>query len=209
MTDADLLRRILGAMRPDIPMDWHDQAWLAAKGLATLEAIEPIAATPAPLDEGVAAVTVPLDVLDSWHDLADRLSLDMLAHFDVDHTKAVTREAMLDASRRVGFLAYAAWLLGHSVVDGRWVPPTRYMRHMANGAPPPPPEDSFAATPAPLDVLTAALSRIEDICKPMSFDMSGRAVWFEGGTPAGGGSRQRIWEIAHAAIAAAYAEETK
>ena len=40
MTDADLLRRILGAMRPDIPMDWHDQAWLAAKGLATLEAIE-------------------------------------------------------------------------------------------------------------------------------------------------------------------------
>jgi len=22
MTDADLLRRILGAMRPDIPMDW-------------------------------------------------------------------------------------------------------------------------------------------------------------------------------------------
>jgi len=66
-----------------------------------------------------------------------------------------------------------------------------------------------AAAPAPLDVLTAALSRIEDICKPMSFDMSGRAVWFEGGTPAGGGSRQRIWEIAHAAIAAAYAEETK
>ena len=56
MTDADLLRRILGAMRPDIPMDWHDQAWLAAKGLVTLEAIEadaatsPLAATPVPLD---------------------------------------------------------------------------------------------------------------------------------------------------------------
>jgi len=48
VTDADLLRRILGAMRPDIPMDWHDQAWLAAKGLATLEAIEAEAATPAP-----------------------------------------------------------------------------------------------------------------------------------------------------------------
>jgi hypothetical protein len=54
VTDADLLRRILGAMRPDIPIDWHDQAWLAAKGLATLEAIEAdavtLAATPAPLD---------------------------------------------------------------------------------------------------------------------------------------------------------------
>ena len=51
MTDADLLRRILGAMRPDIPLDWHDNAWLAAKGLDTLEAIEraALAATPAPL----------------------------------------------------------------------------------------------------------------------------------------------------------------
>ena len=58
MTDADLLRRILGAMRPDIPMDWHDQAWLAAKGLATLEAIEAEAATLAPLDEVVAALVM-------------------------------------------------------------------------------------------------------------------------------------------------------
>jgi hypothetical protein len=40
MTDTDLLRRILGAMRPDHPLDWHDNAWLAAKGLDTLEAIE-------------------------------------------------------------------------------------------------------------------------------------------------------------------------
>jgi len=44
MTDADLLRRILGVMRPDIPIDWHDQAWLAARGLVTLEAIEQEAA---------------------------------------------------------------------------------------------------------------------------------------------------------------------
>ena len=58
MTDADLLRRILGAMRPDIPMDWHDQAWLAAKGLATLEAIEAEAATPAPLDWPLLLVAV-------------------------------------------------------------------------------------------------------------------------------------------------------
>ena len=44
MTDADLLRRILGAMRPDYPLDMHDNAWLAAKGLETLEAIEKEAA---------------------------------------------------------------------------------------------------------------------------------------------------------------------
>ena len=62
MSDADLLRRILGAMRPDIPMDWHDQAWLAAKGLVTLEAIEAdaagvtLAATPAPLSPIVITV---------------------------------------------------------------------------------------------------------------------------------------------------------
>ena len=66
MTDADLLRRILGAMRPDIPMDWHDQAWLAAKGLATLEAIEAEAATPAPLlanlESSDQATPAPLDV---------------------------------------------------------------------------------------------------------------------------------------------------
>jgi hypothetical protein len=67
------LRRILGAMRPDILLDWHDNAWLAAKGLDTLEAIERAAAlaTPAPLDcdcpeEGhyfdCRLVATPLDV---------------------------------------------------------------------------------------------------------------------------------------------------
>ena len=60
MTDADLLRRILGAMRPDIPMDWHDQAWLAAKGLATLEAIEAEAATPSPPDVEARGGYLPL-----------------------------------------------------------------------------------------------------------------------------------------------------
>jgi len=78
MTDADLLRRILGAMRPDIPMDWHDQAWLAAKGLVTLEAIEADAAgvtCSAESDQQVSATPAPLDVLvaaravvDAWEE---------------------------------------------------------------------------------------------------------------------------------------------
>lgn len=46
-----------------------------------------------------------------------------------------------------------------------------------------------------------ALATIQDICKPMSIDMSGQPVWFDGGTPAGGGSRERIWRICEAAIA--------
>ena len=135
-------------------------------------------ATPAPLDVMVATVAVPLDVLDSWHDLADRLSLEMLAHFDVEHTKTVTREAMLDASRRVRFLAYAAWLLGHSVVDGKWAPPTRYMRLMANGAPPSPPEDSFAVRPP------EALSWVCPHCDARVNPADIKAAHFPAATPA-------------------------
>jgi len=56
--------------------------------------------------------------------------------------------------------------------------------------------------------LRAALEAIRDICKPMSFDMSGRAIWFEGGTPAGGGSRERIWRICDEALSGATPEAT-
>jgi hypothetical protein len=48
--------------------------------------------------------------------------------------------------------------------------------------------------------LREALAHIRDICKPMDFDMSGKPRWFDGGTPAGGGSRERIWRICDAAL---------
>jgi len=59
------------------------------------------------------------------------------------------------------------------------------------------------------DGLREALETILDICKPMSMSMSG-PVWFDGGTPAGGGSRERIWRICDAALVAldAKVEET-
>lgn len=62
--------------------------------------------------------------------------------------------------------------------------------------------------PADTSGLRAALEAIRDICKPMSFDMSGRAIWFEGGTPAGGGSRERIWRICDEALSGATPEAT-
>jgi hypothetical protein len=49
------------------------------------------------------------------------------------------------------------------------------------------------------ETLREALESIRDICKPMSMSMTG-PVWFDGGTPAGGGSRERIWRIADAAV---------
>ena len=52
---------------------------------------------------------------------------------------------------------------------------------------------------APLDGLREALRTIREICKPMSMTMTG-PIWFEGGTPAGGGSRERIWRICDAAL---------
>ena len=55
------------------------------------------------------------------------------------------------------------------------------------------------AAPAPLDGLREALRTIREICKPMSMTMTG-PKWFEGGTPAGGGSRERIWRICDAAL---------
>lgn len=44
-----------------------------------------------------------------------------------------------------------------------------------------------------------ALWDIRETCKPMSMSTTG-PVWFDGGTPAGGGSRERIWRLADAAL---------
>ena len=101
MTDADLLRRILGATRPDIPMDWHDQAWLAAKGLVTLEAIEADAATPAQLDADStsfsfeealcgATLTCALPILhDGDHERADGIRWTWPAPAPLDARKTI------------------------------------------------------------------------------------------------------------------------
>ena len=55
------------------------------------------------------------------------------------------------------------------------------------------------AAPLPLDGLREALRTIREICKPMYVTMSG-SKWFEVGTPAGGGSRERIWRICDVAL---------
>ena len=141
MTDADLLRRILGAMRPDIPMDWHDQAWLAAKGLATLEAIEAEAATPAP------------HLADCGYDEPHEPHTYVLAENDrpVDHECPGLAATPAPLAVLYGFpKSYteseaAAWIAGVR-----------------------------AATPAPLDVLVAALEIIAASPSPaMSTDAIG------------------------------------
>ena len=117
MTDADLLRRILGAMRPDIPMDWHDQAWLAAKGLATLEAIEAEAATPAP------------HLADCGYDEPHEPHTYVLAENDrpVDHEcpGLAATPAPLDVDRLARAVSHARTTIDGGGVytgTGRWVP---------------------------------------------------------------------------------------
>ena len=94
MTDKDLLRRILGAMRPDVPLDWHDNAWLAAKGLDTLEAIERDAA--------------PAEGLRFKHGLevGRSESADNAARTDVDSFGYVSVEH--DGERMIGFGSWNA-----------------------------------------------------------------------------------------------------
>jgi len=145
MTDADLLRRILGAMRPDIPMDWHDQAWLAAKGLVTLEAIEADAAGVA-----LAATPAPLTCNHDWQpwfantsqcsccgarrdDLATPAPLDVLVA-----ARAVVEHAETDDDFDG---AYIEWLVPEADIAAL--------------------RSALAATPAPLDVLVAALEAID------------------------------------------------
>ena len=82
-----------------------------------------------------------LDVLDALHETAAAIGLDLVRHFDRDHTKAETEDAMRALSGRLSRWAHAVWALGHQTINGRNTPPTRYMRHMAAGAPPPPAED--------------------------------------------------------------------
>ena len=130
MTDADLLRRILGAMRPDIPMDWHDQAWLAAKGLDTLEAIERAATTPAPLD---------VERLSYW-----QIGLPF------------TREGQLEHSRQHRTEASDHTLIGKCPVAARVIAVER-AAYASLWNRPGVDADALAATPAPLDEVVAAL----------------------------------------------------
>ena len=61
-------------------------------------------------------------------------------------------------------------------------------------------QDGYSIIPtAELDKLREAIAYIQEVCKPMSMTMEG-PVWFDGGTPAGGGSRERIWRICREAL---------
>lgn len=77
------------------------------------------------------------------------------------------------------------WSKGHECDDG---PLDNVSRRKAEAAEP------------RAEGLREALDAIREICKPMSMTMSG-PIWFDGGTPAGGGSRERIWRICDAALA--------
>lgn len=61
--------------------------------------------------------------------------------------------------------------------------------------------DAIPMLIAELDAARDALAVIHEMCKPQSIDMSGTPRWFDGNTPAGGGSRERIWRICDAALA--------
>lgn len=96
-----------------------------------------------PLEDGVCScrtvrasseaegLDVDLDTLDRWQEDAERIGVDAVRFFDRAHTKAETEAALRDLGRRATILGHALWMAGHRVVDGKWTPPTRYMRDNA------------------------------------------------------------------------------
>ena len=119
-----------------------DTKWIADHGLRIARELEAALR----LDpEDPESVTMPLDLVDALHETAASINLDLVTHFDRDHTKAETHDAMLGIGLRLSKWAHAVWALAHHIEGGRNTPPTRYMRHMAAGAPPPSADDVVAA----------------------------------------------------------------
>ena len=140
MTDTDrlaaLLEREFAAMHwPNVNTSTSD--FIAARLLSA--GVHLTGDAPSPDAPGLTLDV--LDVLDALHETAAAIGLDLVRHFDRDHTKAETEDAMRALSGRLSRWAHAVWALGHQTINGRNTPPTRYMRHMAAGAPPPPAED--------------------------------------------------------------------
>ena len=73
--------------------------------------------------------SITLDTLDAWQEVAQNLGVDITAHFDRDHTKAEHAEVLRQVAHRLSLLAASMWSAGHRFTDGRWTPPSRYMRY--------------------------------------------------------------------------------
>ena len=149
-------RDLIGMIRTSWPMDRsaEEKGWNEAvhacreKVRAALTERPRLVASPDSLrldPEDPVSVAMPLDLVDALHETAASIHLDLVAHFDRDHTKAETYDAMLGIGLRLSKWAHAVWALAHHIEGGRNTPPTRYMRHMAAGAPPPSADDVVAA----------------------------------------------------------------
>ena len=78
-----------------------------------------------------AAMLFDLDTLDRWQEAVQALGTDIVAYFDRDHTKAEHADMLRGIASRASRIAASLWAAGHTFQDGKWEPPTRYMRDLA------------------------------------------------------------------------------
>ena len=84
-----------------------------------------------PVSPVAPALRIDLDTLDKWQEAAEQISVEAVAFFGREHSKSLTEKALRDLGHRASDLAMSLWNAGHRNVDGRWDPPSRYMRDNA------------------------------------------------------------------------------